>query len=83
MIRDSAVDDATKTERSRIAEALRAICAQTDADPRSVAVTTDSVTMPHEVLEALVLGDQQGVAAVLDGQAFLADAVREARDGRR
>lgn len=78
VIREVGEREATKGVRSRTRDALRSVARSVDADPRCVQVGTDRVTVPHAVLEALVLGDEFGVAAVLDGIAELRDVLADA-----
>lgn len=74
--------DATQTVRDRMGSALKAIAAQVDADQGKVKIGTNTVTIPHTVLEALLFGDERGAAAMLDGIAELRDTLDDLRKER-
>lgn len=74
--------DATSQVRSRMRDALKAVARSLDINEGRVNVGLDTVTIPHRVLEALVLGDELGVAAVLDGIAELVDTLTDTRNNR-
>lgn len=65
----------TKPYREQMRAALRAVANSIGA-PADVTITPTTITMPLEVLEALVLGDEYGISQVVDGVAILRDEVR-------
>lgn len=79
-IMEDRIRAATKRDRERLRMTLQHLANEHDtADSRAVSVSNNSVTMPIEVLESILLGTEEwATAELLDGIMILKDVLEEA-----